>query len=445
MLRTLALLAALGLSTPALAKPLFPWTPKTTRLKNGLTVVRLPFKSPGMVAYYSVVRVGSRNEVEPGHTGFAHFFEHVMFKGTKAWPIGTRDALLGKLGFAENAWTSDDLTVYHVTGPSSALPQLVEVEADRFQHLEYSEETFQTEARAVLGEYHKSASNPGLKLAEALRATAFKAHPYRHTTLGFYEDIQAMPTRYAYSKEFFKRWYTPDNVVLVVVGDFDDAALLALVGKHYGGWSGTTAKVEIPKEAPQTGLRTATVDWKTPTLPRHGHYWRTPAAGAAVKNGALQQVLGGYLAGPVSPLYKSLVLEQQLVESLGESTSQRRDGHLFGIQATLKDEAHRPAVDSALAQAVAELVQGKVDEARVKAVKDNLFYGLLMGLETPDAVATTLALAVGTWGTPDAVERLQQAIRAVTGRDLVAFAKAHLREQNRTALVLTAPEKGGGR
>src|SRR4051794_38612197 len=114
MIRPLLVLATiLALAAPAAAapkpKPFFPYPLKTTVLKNGLTVARVPFQSPGLVAYYTVVRVGSRNEVEVDHTGFAHFFEHMMFKGTKAWPEGTRDALLAKLGFNENAFTSDDL------------------------------------------------------------------------------------------------------------------------------------------------------------------------------------------------------------------------------------------------------------------------------------------------------------------------------------------------
>src|SRR6478672_7291290 len=133
------MLASAVLALALAAPPALPVQLKTTKLKNGLTVVRVPFASPGLVAYYSVVRVGSRNEVEPGHTGFAHFFEHVMFKGTKAWPEGTREALLGKLGFAENAYTSDDVTLYHVSGPNTGLDQLIEVEADRFKNLEFSE------------------------------------------------------------------------------------------------------------------------------------------------------------------------------------------------------------------------------------------------------------------------------------------------------------------
>src|SRR5439155_11623038 len=135
---------------------------KTTVLPNGLTVVRVPQNSPGIIAYYTVMRVGSRNEVEPEHTGFAHFFEHVMFKGTKKFPEGTREALLGKLGYSENAFTSDDITVYHLSGPSAPIEQLMAAESDRFKNLDYSEATFQTEAKAVLGEYHKNDAHPEL-------------------------------------------------------------------------------------------------------------------------------------------------------------------------------------------------------------------------------------------------------------------------------------------
>ena len=178
---------ALTLAVPAFGQPsrtFFPYPLHTTVLPNGLTVVRVPFNSPGLAAYYTVVRVGSRNEVEAGHTGFAHFFEHMMFKGTPTHPEGERESQLGKLGFNENAFTTDDVTVYHVVGPSSALKTLIELEADRFQNLSYPEPVFQTEAKAVLGEYHKNAASPRLKIEETLAATAFTRHPYQHTTLG---------------------------------------------------------------------------------------------------------------------------------------------------------------------------------------------------------------------------------------------------------------------
>lgn len=436
------LLAALLTAAPA--KNQFPYPIKTTVLKNGLSVTRVPFNSPGLVAYHSVVRVGSRNEVEAGHTGFAHFFEHVMFKGTKSWPEGTRDALLGKLGFSENAFTADDVTVYHLNGPSSALDKLIELEADRFIHLEYSEQTFQTEAKAVLGEYHKNAANPGLKIEEALLSTAFKKHPYQHTTLGFYEDVKAMPTRYAYSKQFFQRWYTPDNVMIFIVGDFDDAKTMAAIERHYGPWAGKATKLEVPAEPPQDAARSVTVTWTNPTLPRLGLYWRTPAASTKTADAATQLVLAAYLAGPTSPLFKSLVLEQQLVESIGADYSEHRDPYLFGVRATLKDEAHRAPVTAAIEKAIGELVAGTVDAKRVSDIRDNMRYSMPMSLETNGDVAHALTYLAGTMGTPDALELRARALAAVKPPDLVAFAKKHLVEKNRTTVVFNVDASKGG-
>ncbi len=425
------------------ARSLFPYPMTTSTLPNGLTVTRVPFKSPGLVAYYTVVRVGSRNEVESGHTGFAHFFEHVMFKGTKKWPEGTRDALLGKLGFSENAFTSDDVTVYHVNGPSTSLDTLIELEADRFMHLEYSEATFQTEAKAVLGEYHKNAASPGLKIEEQLLATAFTHHPYQHTTLGFYDDIKAMPTRYTYSKEFFKRWYTPDNVYLFIVGEFDDAAVMKTVEKNYGPWEGKAAGVAIPPEPSQTGARNTTVTWTTPTLPRHAVYWHTPQATVKDKNGPTQEVLGAYLAGATSPLFKSLVLEKQLCESVGPDYFMHRDPHLFGLTARLKDEKHRHTVQAAMLNAVAEVAKGKVDAARLTAIKDNVKYGVLMGLETQNDVALQLAYTAGILGAPQAFDTYYSMVDKVTAADLTAFAKQHLVETQRTNVVFNVQVAGG--
>ena len=430
----------------ALAAPTaLPFQLKTSTLKNGLTVVRVPFASPGLVAYYTVVRVGSRNEVEPGHTGFAHFFEHVMFKGTKAWPEGTRDALLGKLGFAENAYTSDDVTVYHVAGPSSGLEQLIEVEADRFKNLEFGEATFQTEAKAVLGEYNKSASHPSLKIEETVLATAFKVHPYRHTTLGFLEDIKEMPNRYEYSKQFFKRWYTPDNVMLFIVGDFDDKKLMDAVNKGYGDWSGSAATVEIPKEGAQAGPRNASLQWTSPTLPRHLLYWKIPAGTLTGPDTAVQLVIAEYMAGKTSPLYKQLVLEKQSAEALEPDYGIHRDPHLFGVFAMLKDETKRAEVDAAILAAARELSTGAIDPKRLQGILEHLKYDMIMRLETADATADLLARTAGVLGAPDALDTLLKKIASLKAADLTAYAKKHLIDETRTTLVFEAPAQGGAK
>ncbi|WP_224245459.1 M16 family metallopeptidase [Hyalangium gracile] len=439
------LLLLLAAALPASAQPSsepFPYPLKVDRLPNGLTVVRVPFNSPGLVAYYTVVRVGSRNEVEPGKTGFAHFFEHMMFKGTKKHPEGERDRIVASYGYDDNAFTTDDFTAYHSYGPSSGLDALIEVEADRFRNLEYSEPVFRTEALAVLGEYHKNEARPELKMEEQLLGTAFKEHTYRHTTLGFYEDIKAMPEAYAYSRSFFERWYTPDNTLIFIVGDFDDAAVMKLIREHYGPWDRKLANVPIPTEPLQKEKRTTHVEWPSSTLPRHVLAWHTPAAALATPSAAIQSVLTAYLVGPTSPLYKELVLEKQLVESLGSDTYPHRDPSLFTLNATLKAEQHRATVDSALARAVKELASGKVDSARVKAIQSNIRYSLLMNLESPDDVAGQLAWYAGIFGTPDALSRHLQNVAKVQPEQLVSFAKRYFVDTNLTVLTLT-PAAGG--
>ena len=441
-------LTALCLAAPAVAQQdrFFPWQPKVTKLENGFTVVRLQFPSKGLLAYYTVVRVGSRNEVEPGHTGFAHFFEHMMFKGTPTRPEGVRDRILATAGFNDNAFTTDDFTVYEVYGPADALATVVELEADRFRNLAYSEQTFQTEAKAVLGEYHKNAANPGLKLEEAMLDTAFNRHTYQHTTLGFYDDIKKMPGYYEYSKQFFQRWYTPENSVLVVVGDFDDEQLMAAVRQHYGPWQGKAADVKIPAEPSQRELRTATVEWEGRALPRYLLAWHTPAAKLNTLDAATQEVLAAYLVGPTSKLYKDLVLERQIVEDLGTWFFPHRDPYLFTISATLKDEKHRPAVDKAFNQALRNLVTNGADPKQVEAIKQNARYGTLMGLESADQVAGQFAWYIGIYGDPDAIEQHLKSVSKVTANDLRQFAKEYLTALNRTEVNLVlkpAAAKGG--
>ncbi|MFT3706564.1 MAG: pitrilysin family protein [Archangium sp.] len=430
MLLALPVLIALSAAPKA-----FPFPTKVTTLKNGLTVMRVPFETPGIVSYVTVVRVGSRNEIEAGHTGFAHFFEHMMFRGTKKYPEGTGGSALGKLGYAQNAFTNDDETVYYLTGPSNGLETLIDVESDRFMNLDYAEPAFQTEAESIRGEYQKNASNPGLKIEETTLGVAFTKHTYRHTTLGFFEDILEMPKKYEYSKTFFKRWYTPDNTLVVIVGDFDDAKVMAQIEKSYGPWAGKAAKITVPVEPEQKEARTAKLTWTSPTLPRLGMAWHTPAASPKTMDAAIQQVLENYLVGPTSPLYRSLVLDTQQVERLGSFYDHHRDPCFFGIDARLKAEGNRDAAKTAILAAIKDVADGKVDAKRLDDIKSHQKYRMLMGLETPQQIGLDLAVNYGVFGTTDAIDSLYANIAKVSAKDLTTFTKKFLIDTNRTTLT----------
>jgi len=171
-------------------KKTFPFPYTQEDLPNGLRLVTIPTDSPNLVSIYIVVQTGSRNEVEPGKTGFAHLFEHLMFRGTEEYSPEKYQEVLQRAGAASNASTSDDLTQFYTTFSKEDLPQILAMEADRFQHLKYSPEMFKTETGAVLGEYNKNSSNPEEKLDEVLHDTAFDRHTYKHTTMGFLQDVQ---------------------------------------------------------------------------------------------------------------------------------------------------------------------------------------------------------------------------------------------------------------
>jgi zinc protease len=440
-----ALLVAASIPAFAAAAPkakpkAFPVPFETHSLPNGLRIVLIPYDSPGLVAYYTLMRVGSRNEPEKGRSGYAHFFEHMMFRGTKKHSGEDYTKTITRLGLDMNAFTSDDETVYHLFGPAKALPTIIELESDRFQNLDYSEAQFKTEAGAILGEYAKSASNPEQQLEEKMMETAFDAHTYRHTTIGYIDDVKAMPSGFAYSREFFRRYYTPDNATVIVCGDFDKAQALDLLTKAYSPWTGKLDPAPVAAEPPHKEPRTAHVDWKTPTLPRLWMAWHAPTD---LKSAATQRVLNAYLFGETSPLYQDLILGRQLVDSLEPTFEDHRDPYLFGVLARVKEKKELPTVEKAVLDRIAELAQGKVDAERLAAVRSNVKYTVILRLNTVDLVAVSLARATAPTGELDHFDKLFAEVDALKPADLTSFAKQYLIDANRTEVTLST--KGGAR
>ncbi len=171
---------------------LFPYAYAVDDLPNGLRLVTVPTDYPNMVALYVVVRAGSRDEVEPGKSGYAHLFEHLMFRGSENYTSEQRDALMKRAGADTNASTNQDRTTYYAVFSKEDLDEVMKVEADRFQRLKYTEPAYKTESLAVLGEYNKNSSEPTQKLDEVLYETAFKTHTYAHTTMGYLKAVQTV-------------------------------------------------------------------------------------------------------------------------------------------------------------------------------------------------------------------------------------------------------------
>ncbi|MCU0246319.1 MAG: insulinase family protein [Bryobacter sp.] len=403
-------LLAMTLTAANPPQKIFPYAYDQHDFPNGLRLVTIPTDYPNVVSLYLVVQTGSRNEVEAGKSGFAHLFEHMMFRGTKNTPPAKYEAAMKDAGSSGNAYTDDDLTCYHLTFSKEDLEKMLALEADRFQHLEYSTNVFKTETTAVLGEYNKNYSAPQAKLEEVLRDTAFDRHTYKHTTMGFLRDIEAMPTLFDYSRQFFDRYYRPEYTTILIVGDVKPAETRKLVEKHFGGWKRGNFRPEIPAEPPQTGPRKNHIPWPAATLP-----WLALAhKGAAYSDTAKDQPALDMMAqigfGPTSAIYRKLVLEEQKVDIFFVDNGDRVDPCLFTVYARLKDKKHQR-------------------------------YSFAATLDNSESIASIVARYIALRRTPETINQLYNLYDSLTPADLQAIARKYFTEASRTTVTLTGAEK----
>ncbi len=428
-----------GAPPPAGAAPLFPYAVRRHTLANGVELLFVRQEAPQLAAFFTFFRVGSRDEVAPGRSGYAHLFERLHFRGTREHPSDLWERSTKDLGLEANAFTDDDVTAYWAAGPSASLPELIALEADRFANLEYGEEEYLAEARALLGDYLKDAASPDFRLHEAVRALAFTRHPYRHTSMGLGADIRAMPGGYRASQELYHQFYRPGNATVLVVGDFDEASVLEALEKHYGAWRPPSAPAPIqpPAEPPQSSPREARRSWPVPLLPRHYTGWRTPGA-EDLDATAVQLVLWPYLFGPSSALAQELLRDRRLAESIGGEYLPRRDPFLFGASLVLRAPAAERLARVAIEKAVAAVAGGAIDARLLADVRENLASSVLMQTDTPYRTGLWLVYTTALTGNPGFLETLLQRAAQVEAKDLAAFARRYLVPANRVSVTIAS-------
>ena len=431
---SMALLLPLCLSGVTLAAAsddrLLPFEAVSKTMPNGLQVIVVPTGFPNLVSLQIPVQTGSRNEVEAGKSGFAHFFEHVMFRGTKEYPPEKYQQILTRAGARQNAYTTDDYTNYHTTFAKDDLETVLKIEADRFQNLSYAEDVFKTESRAVLGEYNKNSANPTSKLFEAMQDRAFTTHPYKHTTMGFLKDIEDMPNQFAYSKTFFDRWYRPEYTTIIVAGDVKAAEVFPLIEKYWGRWQRGSFKAEIPKEPEAKGPVTTHVDWTSPTLPWVVVAFHGPAFSETTKEYAALDLLLDLTFGPTSDLYKRLVETEQKVDRFTPFSSDNVDPSLFGVMARVKKAEDIPSVRDEVLKAVARARNEMVADKRVADAKSNARYGLARTLDNTEAIASTLARYVRYRRSYETLNQFYRVYATLVPADLKAVARQYLTDAN---------------
>ncbi len=436
----LLLITLMPLTTPAQNK-IFPFKYFTDDLPNGLRVITIPTDYPNIVALYLAVNTGSRNELEPGKSGFAHLFEHLMFRGTEKFSAEAYNEALKNAGADSNAYTSDDRTVYHTVFSKEDLDQIMMLEADRFQNLKVPVDLFKTETRAVLGEYNKNASSPVRKIYEALRETAFKSHTYQHTAMGFLRDIENMPNLYDYSLEFFNRYYRPEYTTIIVAGDVKHENVMQLVNKYWAGWKRGSYVPQIPKEPDQTKSLSTEVAWPTPTLPWVAVSFKGPAYSDEQKDKPALDLISSLGFSQTSELYQKLVIKEQKVDTLFADFEDHSDPYLLTVVARVKDPKDVDYTKAEIIKAFESYRTTPVPAQKLTAVKSNLKYAFALSLDNSEAIAANLAPYISLRRTPETLNKLYDLYASITPEDIQQMAKKYFVESKRTTVVLAHKEK----
>jgi zinc protease len=410
-------------------------------LPNGLRVVTVPTDYPNLVALYIVVQTGSRNEPEKGKSGYAHLFEHLMFRGSEHYSGAERDAILKKAGADSNAYTTDDRTVYHEVFSQDDLDKVLELEADRFQHLKYPQDAYKTETKAVLGEFNKNSANPEEKLYEVLRATAYQRHTYSHTTMGFIEDVEDMPNQYDYSLQFYQRYYRPEYTTIVMVGGVKHDEAVGMVKKYFGEWKHGSYVPEIPSEPDQKEPRENHVDWPSETLPLVYVAFRGPAYSDESKEKAALDLLAPIAFGENSDLYQKLVLKEQKLDSLSYSFEDRADPELFLVAATVKDLKDSDYVRQQVLDTYRRYATELVPKEKLDSTRSRLRYQFALAMDSSEAIADTLASYIGLRRTPATIDKVFSLYDTITPQDIHETAAKYFVANHRTVVTLNTKKE----
>jgi zinc protease len=433
VMAVLALLTALLPAAAAVRPPKMNY--EMVRLPNGLTVVLLEDHSTPIVHAQIWYHVGSKDE-RSGRTGFAHLFEHLMFKGSKNVQPEEHLAMISGVGGQANAYTTEDVTVYWETVPSQYLPLILWLEADRMASLRIDKATFERERQVVKEERRMRVDNaPYGSLSEVIYGQAFTVHPYQHTTIGSMRDLDAASVEDV--RDFYRTYYVPGNATLALVGDFDPKQALALITQYLGAVppSDRTIPRDIPKEPEQEQERRVSLkeNWPLPVVvvayhvTFDGHPDSYPLHMAA-------KVLSD---GQSSRIYRALVYEKGLALTAFGNGNIVEDPNLFFAVAIVQPGHSPDEVERALVAELDRLRNDPVTDHELQRVKNQFARDYIVGRESNQQKALQLAHAIVVHkGDVTTADGEFEIFMNTTAADVQRVARTYFTPQNRTVLTV---------
>src|SRR6266478_8108287 len=399
-------------------------------LANGLQVLSAVDRSSPTVAINVWYHVGSKDDPDQ-RSGFAHLFEHIMFKSTKNMKSEMMDRLTEDVGGNNNAYTADDVTVYYEVVPSNYLETLLWAEADRLSGLTVDEESFHSERAVVEEEFRQSILAPPYgKFFYALDQKSYNTHPYKRPTIGSIQDLDAATVENV--QKFHTTYYRPDNATLLVVGDFDPKQLDAWVDKYFA----PIPKPGLPlprvetKEPARNGEKRFTEYGKNVPLSAVGLTYLIPSE-KSEDAPALEMTNIILSRGRSSRLYQSLVYQQQLAQTVNANADLREDAGLFYLTAILAAGKKPEDAEASLRAEIKKLQDAPVSAAELEKAKNQIITSELHQRETNLGKAQALGGAAVLLGDPNRVNTDLERLQAVTAADVQRVAQKYFTDENR--------------
>ena len=401
-------------------------------LPNGMRVLSAADSSSPTVAIQVWYHVGSKDDPQK-RSGFAHLFEHIMFKSTKNMKSEMMDRLTEDVGGFNNAFTADDVTVYFEVVPSNYLETLLWAEADRLSGLNVDDPNFKSERDVVKEEYRQGILAPPYGRFEyLLQERSFAEHPYKRPGIGSIEDLDAASLKDV--QDFHTTYYRPDNATLVVVGDFDQKQFDAWVDKYFAPIAKPNRPLpRVQVKEPDRRTESRFTEYGRNDLPAVGLTYLTPRQADA--DAAALYVADAILsAGESSRLYNALVYQQQIAAEINSAFEAREDVSLFVLTAVLSEGKKIEDVEKSLLAEIKKLQDTVVPAAELEKAKNQLITGQLRQRETSNGKALALGEAAVLLGDPARVNTDLGRLQAVTAADVQRVMKKYFADTNRMVL-----------
>jgi zinc protease len=425
-------------STPASAqtpspKKIPPIKFTDTRLSNGLRVIIAEDHYAPVFAIAVSYEVGSKDE-RVGRTGFAHLFEHMMFKGSENVGAGEHFFLIFNYGGNMNGTTNTDRTLYYEVLPKNQLDLGLFLESDRMRSLAVTKENLDNQRQAVQEERRQGLDNqPYGKSGERFNEMAFDNFAYKHSVIGSMDDLNAASVQDV--QEFFRTYYAPNNAVIALVGDLNTKDTLAKMEKYFANIPRQTSPRQVDLAEPEMkGERREKMDDKLARLTRLQIGYKIPAATSADSPAlsALASIVGG---GDSSRLYQKLVKDQEVCSGIAAGSAARIGPGLFQIICTVRPGKTPEQAEAGISEEIAKLSSAPVTDTELKRVRTNARRSAVAMRESVLNRAITLADSASMYDDPNRINTNTDKLDAVTPADIQRVAKAYLRSDNRVVMT----------